>query len=121
MSIADEIRKLAELRDAGHLSPAEFEAAKARILAGDSPAGGTSFQSFPNSRSNNSGSGIDLGKLRRTRGDSWIGGVCGGLAVFTGTESWLWRLVFVVAFFCGGFGLLPYILLWIFVPLDQSV
>lgn len=32
MSIADEIKKLVELRDAGALSPEEFEAAKAKIL-----------------------------------------------------------------------------------------
>ena len=33
VSTADEITKLAQLRDQGHLTPAEFEAQKAKILA----------------------------------------------------------------------------------------
>ena len=36
-SNADELKKLAELRDSGVLSPEEFEAQKARLLAGPSP------------------------------------------------------------------------------------
>ena len=34
--------------------------------------------------------------LRRSQNDRWLGGVCGGLARFTGVDSWLWRLGFVL-------------------------
>jgi len=37
MSLADELRKLQELRDAGTISEAEFERAKAAVLAGTAP------------------------------------------------------------------------------------
>ena len=57
-----------------------------------------------------------INNLRRSTSDSWIGGVCGGMARTTGVESWIWRLIFVVLFLFGGTGLLLYILLWIFVP-----
>ena len=57
-----------------------------------------------------------INNLRRSITDSWIGGVCGGIARATGVESWIWRLIFVVLFLFGGTGLLLYILLWIFVP-----
>ncbi|HLO95692.1 MAG TPA: PspC domain-containing protein [Burkholderiaceae bacterium] len=31
-------------------------------------------------------------------------------------ESWIWRLLFVLASLCVGGGLVVYLLLWIFVP-----
>jgi hypothetical protein len=39
MSLADELRKLQELRDAGTISQAEFEKAKAAVLDGSTPGG----------------------------------------------------------------------------------
>jgi phage shock protein PspC (stress-responsive transcriptional regulator) len=57
-----------------------------------------------------------INSLRRSITDSWVGGVCGGLARATGVGSWIWRLIFVVLFLFGGTGLLLYILLWVFVP-----
>jgi uncharacterized Tic20 family protein len=39
MSLADELRKLQELRDAGTISEAEFERAKAAVLGGTAPGG----------------------------------------------------------------------------------
>jgi len=103
MTIADEIGKLEELRNRGALSGDEFERAKARLLdGGPLPVPGASMAAINN--------------LRRSTSDSWIGGVCGGVARTTGVESWIWRLIFVVLFLFGGTGLLLYILLWIFVP-----
>ncbi len=102
MSIADEIRKLAELRDAGHIDAFEFERAKARLFDDPSSPAATMTK-----------------RLRRSLQDRWIGGVCGGLATYTGTESWIWRLLFAVSVLFAGFGVLPYILLWIFVPEDK--
>lgn len=101
MTIADELAKLDELRTRGVLSAEEFERAKARLLEGGP-------QAAPAMDAINS--------LRRSITDSWVGGVCGGIARATGVESWIWRLIFVVLFLFGGTGLLLYILLWIFVP-----
>ena len=99
MSIADDIERLAAQHDAGRITDAEFEAAKARLFAQGGPD-------------------VDpaINTLRRSTTDRWVGGVCGGLAKLTGVESWIYRLLFVVAILFGGFGLIPYILLWIFVP-----
>jgi phage shock protein C len=107
MSIADEIHRLDELRARGVLSEAEFQNAKARLLSGEAVAPGGGALSMD-----------AVNRFRRSRSDSWIGGVCGGLARITGLESWVWRLIFAVLFLCGGTGALLYILLWIFVPSD---
>lgn len=106
MSMADEIAKLDELRQRGALSTEEFERAKARLLDGGEQAA----RPVP-------GAGVEvMNNLRRSRTDSWIGGVCGGIARTTGVESWIWRLIFFVLFLFGGTGVLLYVLLWIFVP-----
>ncbi|QNA89809.1 PspC domain-containing protein [Massilia sp. Dwa41.01b] len=122
--ISDEIRRLHELHQAGALSDAEFEQAKAKVLAGAAPnervnlGKGTAYSG--------SGSGFEsasrnvetqLRALRRSRRDRWLGGVCGGLHGVMGIEAWVWRLVFCVfALITSGFGLLVYLLMWIFVP-----
>ena len=66
------------------------------------------------------GSGLTLNRLRRTRNDRWIAGVCGGLGRLTGVESWIWRMVFVFGLLFGGFTLFAYIVLWIFVPPEDA-
>jgi phage shock protein PspC (stress-responsive transcriptional regulator) len=55
-------------------------------------------------------------QLRRVGDHSWIGGVCGGLAYWLGIPAWLIRLAVTVAILFYGISLLPYILLWIFMP-----
>lgn len=102
MSIADELSKLEQLRDRGTLSAQEFEQAKARVLQGGSATPSEPVQMF--------------NRLRRSRTDKWIGGVCGGLALTTGMESWVLRLIFAVLLLCWGTGLIVYLLLWVFVP-----
>jgi phage shock protein PspC (stress-responsive transcriptional regulator) len=101
MSLADELARLEEMRSRGALSDDEFRRAKERLLGGataDIPV-------------------VDaVNRLRRSRGDRWIAGLCGGLAVVTGVESWIWRLIAAVLALFGGTGVLLYILLWIFVP-----
>ncbi len=103
MSIADDIDRLAAQHDAGRITDAEFEAAKARLFAQGTATSSPNFDPAINT-------------LRRSLNDRWVGGVCGGLAKFTGVESWVIRLLFVIAILFGGFGFIPYILLWIFVP-----
>jgi phage shock protein C len=104
MGLADEFQKLEELRQRGVLSDDEFTRAKARLFDGQTPPGGL----VP--------AVAAINALRRSRSDRWLGGVCGGIARFTGVDSWVWRLIFAVLFWFGGMGLLAYVLMWIFVP-----
>lgn len=56
-------------------------------------------------------------KLRRSRSNRMVAGVCGGLAEFFGISSFWFRLAFAIALIPGGVpGLLPYIVLWIVIP-----
>jgi phage shock protein C len=57
-------------------------------------------------------------RLYRSQKNSVIGGVCGGLADYFNTEPVLIRVLFVIAFFAVGGGLLVYIVLWIITPLE---
>jgi len=61
-----------------------------------------------------------LQNFARSREDSWISGVCGGLGEHTSIPSWTWRLLFVLLFTIYGTGLFIYILLWIFVPIKSK-
>jgi len=97
MTVADELEKLHRLLQSGALTQAEYDSAKARLLAG--PA-----------------SGLAINQLRLSDSDKWIAGVCGGVAVVTGVDSWIWRLIFVLGMFAGGITAALYVILWIFVP-----
>jgi len=108
MSVAEEIKRLHELHQAGALTDAEFAAAKARLLDAEPYKPGDSI-------------GDDITRLRRSRTDRWLGGVCGGLGRVSGIEPWIWRLLFVMFVMTFGFGLAIYILLWIFVPDEELI
>jgi len=56
------------------------------------------------------------GQLRRSSTDKMVGGVCGGLAEYSGIDPLLWRVGFVALAFAGGSGLLVYLLLWLLMP-----
>lgn len=109
MSLADDLTQLEQLRDRGSLSPDEYQRAKNKLLsaAGQPRPAEPLFQA--------------LNGLRRSTSDHWLGGVCGGLAEATGLEAWLWRILFVAFVALGGTGILLYIVMWIFVPLESSV
>ena len=120
MNVSEEIKRLHELHLAGALSEAEFAQAKAKLLSNinldkpDSTSGAAA----------GSGPANDLvqefNRLRRSRTDRWLGGVCGGLGRASGMEAWIWRLVFVLFTLTFGFGVVIYLLLWIFVP-DEEI
>jgi len=55
-------------------------------------------------------------RLFRDNEDHLLGGVCAGIANYFGMQPVWIRLVFAVAFFFFGTGLLLYIILWIVVP-----
>lgn len=105
MSIADDLTRLEQLRDRASLSADEFQRAKNKLL-------NTPHPTEPVLQGING--------LRRSTTDRWLGGVCGGLAVSTGMESWVWRIVFAVMM-CMGFGFVAYLALWIFVPLESRL
>jgi phage shock protein C len=102
MSLSDELNRLAELHQRGALTDEEFARAKRRLL--DPPP----FEPIA----------AKVNGLCRSRSDRWIAGVCGGLAAATGLESWAWRLAFALLLVFGGAGLVFYLLLWLFVPLE---
>ena len=66
--------------------------------------------------------GIGVGKrLFRDPDDKKIAGVCSGISNYFGIEDPIWiRLAFVVLVIVGGVGIIPYILLWILVPLATT-
>jgi phage shock protein PspC (stress-responsive transcriptional regulator) len=55
-------------------------------------------------------------KLRRSRKDRKIAGVCGGLGEYLEIDSTLVRLIWLVLIFIGGTGVLAYIIAWIIMP-----
>jgi len=58
-------------------------------------------------------------KLYRSRTDTMIGGVCGGLARYLRIDATLVRLFFILLALGGsGIGVFVYLLLWIIVPLE---
>jgi len=59
-------------------------------------------------------------KLYRNENDKVIGGVCSGLADYFGIDVAVIRIVFVILAISFGFGILPYIILWIAVPSTAS-
>ena len=107
MSISEELEKLQSLRDRGVISEPEFVQAKARVLDNAPPAppadGARSF----------------LQQLSRSRSDRFIAGVCGGLGRHTDLPSWAWRVMFSLTLLYFGAGLLIYLLLWLFLPLES--
>jgi phage shock protein PspC (stress-responsive transcriptional regulator) len=104
MSMADELDKLHRLLGSGALTQAEYDAAKARVLAGSEPV-----PAAP----------LAINRLRLSNTDKWIAGVCGGVGAVTGVESWIWRLIFVLGLLAGGFTVVLYLILWIFVPRED--
>lgn len=105
MSAAEEIAKLHQLKEVGALTDEEFTKAKARLLGGETSPQTCAFA---------------FNSLRRSQSDRWIGGVCGGIARQTGIESWILRLLWSLAVFFAGVGLLAYVLCWIFVPDENA-
>lgn len=60
-------------------------------------------------------------RLTRSDNDKIIAGVCGGLAAYLNIDPVLVRLAFVVLFFASGIGIPLYIIMWIIMPLSDSV
>jgi phage shock protein PspC (stress-responsive transcriptional regulator) len=107
MAMIDELERLSALRDKGALTETEYDKAKALMLDPLVPTGSV--------RSVRSGSPV----MRRALTDRWMGGVCGGIARLTQSETWIWRLLFTGGLAFGGITAVLYVLLWIFVPSEE--
>ena len=59
--------------------------------------------------------------LYRSEKNKIIGGVCGGLGEYFNIDPSIVRIVFALAFFTEGFGLLLYVILWIILPSYSSI
>ena len=55
-------------------------------------------------------------KLYRSSTNKMIAGVCGGIAEHFDMDPTIVRLIWVVAVFGAGFGVLAYLVAWIIVP-----
>lgn len=56
-------------------------------------------------------------RLRRSRSDRVLAGVCGGLGSFFGIRPFWFRLAFLILALPGGLpGIVPYLILWIIIP-----
>ncbi len=55
-------------------------------------------------------------RLYRDENNKVLGGVCGGLSNYFGIDVVVVRIIFLILFFTFGFGLIPYIILWIAIP-----
>lgn len=59
-------------------------------------------------------------KLTRSRDDKWVGGVCGGIAAYTGLDANLIRLLVAVLTVLGfGSLIVAYVVAWILMPAAQ--
>lgn len=58
-------------------------------------------------------------KLYRSRKDSKIAGVCGGIAEYFDVDPTIIRLLAVLTIFFGGGGIIAYIIAWIIIPLKS--
>ncbi|MFC1634207.1 PspC domain-containing protein [Planctomycetota bacterium] len=59
-----------------------------------------------------------LNKVKRSRSDKELGGVCGGLAVHSDIPAWVFRALFIILLVMG-VGAIAYIALWICMPLEE--
>jgi len=62
-----------------------------------------------------------LNRLYRSQKNRVIGGVAGGLAEYFDVDVVLVRVLWVLAIFVGGGGLIAYIIAWIIVPEEKKV
>jgi len=55
-------------------------------------------------------------KLYLSNTDRKIGGVCGGLGEYFGTDSTIFRVIFALGILAWGMGVIAYILMWLVIP-----
>ena len=61
-------------------------------------------------------------KLKRVMGNyEWLGGVCAGIAYRLEIPTWVVRAFWTLIILIYGVGVIPYILLWVFMPIHDEV
>ena len=60
-----------------------------------------------------------LNEVKRSRSEKMLAGVCGGLAAHSDIPAWVYRALFVSLSIFFWAGLLAYIALWIFMPVEE--
>lgn len=59
-------------------------------------------------------------KLTRSRDDKWVGGVCGGIAAYTGLDANLIRILVAVGTVLGfGSLIVAYVVAWVLMPATE--
>ena len=119
MNLAEQLEKLQALRERGALSEEEFVLAKKRVIEAIEPNAadaGTENRARPLQAPPSA-----LQSLRRSTSDRWIGGICGGLGEMSSMPAWSWRILFILGLLLHGIGLVVYVLMWIFVPLQTAL
>ena len=115
MGLADDLERLKTLRDQGALTDEEYILAKRRVIDGEPAPARSWAEASPVPPTQPSA----LRAFRRSVRDKWIGGVCGGLDDITTIPAWSWRILFLLLALLHGVGIVIYVLLWIFVPLER--
>ena len=115
MGLADDLEKLKTLHDQGALTEEEYILAKRRVIDGEPAPARAPFEPPPVPPMPPSA----LRSFRRSLRDKWLGGVCGGLDDITSIPAWSWRILFLLLALLHGVGIVIYVLLWIFVPLEK--
>ena len=62
----------------------------------------------------------EIKRVYRSTKDRILGGVCAGLGNYFKVDPVLIRVLWVAGFFCGGVGLLAYIIAWVIIPEDPN-
>jgi phage shock protein C len=62
---------------------------------------------------------MEAKRMRRSKNDKMIAGVCGGLGEYFGIDPTLIRLAFVILFFARGIGVILYLVLCIVLPSSE--
>ncbi|HOR41559.1 MAG TPA: PspC domain-containing protein [Atribacterota bacterium] len=57
-------------------------------------------------------------KLYRSRRDSKIAGICGGIAEYFSIDTTIVRLLAALTIFFGGGGVIAYLIAWLVIPLE---
>ena len=111
MDWAEQLEKLQQLHKQGALTDDEYASAKARVIRDLGPA--------PAARAAVEQTQSALQGLTRSQDNRWFGGVAGGLSKATNIPTWAWRVLFILTALLHGLGIVLYVLLWIFVPLER--
>lgn len=97
--------------------PEEFAGDEEKVASGL----GSESSSKSSSESYNTHAGTTTQKrLYRDENNKVLGGVCGGLANYFGTDPIIIRVIFAVVALAFGTGLLAYVIMWIAVPSSAS-